>query len=235
MPPSLLVIQPDPIVPLARFGDWLTDEGVELRVVRLFASDPVPTDVLEDGLLVLGGTMSSLDDAGHPWLEQVRSLIRRAADRGVPTLGICLGGQLMAQAFGGVVEPAADGIENGVVEIDWSVAAVEDPLVGGLPDPFRTGEMHHDTITRLPPGAVGLGSTDRTAHQAFRVGECAWGVQFHPELTTSVYRGWIEAEDGGDDEIAELTVGLDDFARREAELHADNALIARRFAQTLRR
>lgn len=227
------MIQPDPIVPLARFGDWLTEAGVELRVVRLFAGDPVPAQVAEDGLLVLGGTMSSLDDAGHPWLEQVRALIRRAAEADRPTLGICLGGQVMAQAFGGTVEPSADGIEHGVVEIQWRPAAAADALVGGLPGPFRTGEMHHDTITRLPAGAVWLGSTQQTAHQVFRVGTCAWGVQFHPELTGAVYRGWIEAEDGSDDEIAELTAGLDDFVRDEEDLHACNALVARRFAALL--
>jgi len=230
---TLLVIQPDPIVPLARFGDWLAEAGVELRVVRLFAGDPVPAEVAEDGLLVLGGTMSSLDDAGHPWLEQVRVLIRRAAEERRPTLGICLGGQVMAQAFGGTVEPSADGIENGVVEIQWRPDAADDALVGGLPAPFRTGEMHHDTITRLPGDAVWLGSTRQTAHQVFRVGACAWGVQFHPELTSDVYRGWIEAEDGSHDEIAELTEGLDEFARDEARLQAGNALVAYRFAALL--
>ncbi len=229
----LLVVQPDPIVPLAGFAEWLRAAGVQVRLVRPFTGEPVPARVDEDGLLVLGGSMSSTDDAGHPWLADVRALMRSAAADGRPTLGICLGGQLMAQAFGGTVEVGDRGLETGVVDVAWRPEVADDPLLGGLPREFPVGQMHHDMISRLPVDATWLASSAQYAHQAFRVGSCSWGLQFHPEVTTDVYRDWVEAEDATDEEAPRLAQALGDFARDEVRVHAANRRIAERFAGLL--
>ena len=94
--PRLLVIQPDPLTVLDRFGEWLADAAVSIEVVRPFAGDVVPEYLRTDGLLVMGGRMSVWHDRDHPWLADVRRLFRHAVQAARPTVGICLGAQLLA-------------------------------------------------------------------------------------------------------------------------------------------
>jgi len=99
-PRRLLVIEHEADAPVALFGEWLTGVGVELEVIRPWKGDPVPSQVATGGLVVLGGAMAAEDDDVAPWLPAVRSLLREAVPAGVPTLGICLGLQLLALGRG---------------------------------------------------------------------------------------------------------------------------------------
>src|SRR3954465_2153829 len=96
--PVVTVIQSPPDVHLDHFAGWLagSNADLELRVVAAFAGEPVPpADEVGDGLVVLGGHMSAHSDADAPWLPEVRALLADASRTGVPTLGICLGAQLL--------------------------------------------------------------------------------------------------------------------------------------------
>jgi GMP synthase (glutamine-hydrolysing) len=124
--------------------------------------------------------MGALDDELAPWLPAVRRLLAEAVNEELPTLGICLGAQLLAVAAGGRVVRGAAGTEAGLVSVSWTAAAHTDALVAALPEPMLTPSLHDDEIVELPAGAVLLGGTATYPHQAFRVGSCAWGVQFHP-------------------------------------------------------
>lgn len=232
--PRLLVIQPDPLGALDRFAEWLTNAGLEVRVIRPFAGEEIPNTLAEDGLLVLGGDMGANDDDEYPWLADIRHLLRHTVDSALPTLGICLGGQLLAKALGGTVTVGDRELEAGVVSISWRPAAHTDTLFADLPTPFLVGAMHDDVVSELPGEAVWLGQGDMYPHQAFRAGACAWGVQFHPEVSCDGYRKWVAAWDGTS-AVAwnRLQQGVADFHRFDDEIAGTTRILAHRFADVI--
>src|SRR5579875_287071 len=176
---EVLVIQPCDDDALGRFEGWLTEHGIALHTVRPYTGDAVPARLAADGLIVLGGDMSSNDDAEYPWLEDIRALYRDAVRRDRPTLGICLGGQLLAQSLGGTVVTGAAGTEAGLVQVTLTAEAAGDPLFGGLAPNVPVASMHGDAIAVLPEDSVLLATGQTYPHQAFRAAPRAWGVQFH--------------------------------------------------------
>lgn len=194
---QLLVIENDPGAPVARLGEWLAESGLRLTVLRPHAGDAIPSvdgDLGTDGLLVLGGEMGAHDDRQAPWLPALRGLLRAAVTRELPTLGVCLGGQLLAAANGGRVAPNPSGPELGAQLVAKRTAAATDPLFGGLPITPDVLQWHFDAIISLPPGAVQLASAPACEHQAFRLGRLAWGLQFHIETTPEIVETWARAD-----------------------------------------
>jgi len=214
--PRVLAVRNDPDDPLGPVADWLRDAGVEPDEVP----DPEVPDSLDGyaGLIVLGGYMGANDEAEHPWLARVKALLREAVTREVPTLGICLGGQLLAAANGGRVERSPDGPEYGAQLVAKRTVAAQDPLFRPLPIAPDVIQWHVDAITRLPPGAIELASSPVCANQAFRLGRLAWGLQFHIETTPELIRRWAV-----DDARALEGYDLEAILRRSDAAHADVA------------
>jgi GMP synthase (glutamine-hydrolysing) len=228
----LLVVQPDNDCTADRFATWLDEVDAELVVCAPADGHAVPTRVDADGLLVLGGDMGALDDDEYPWLADVRLLLAASVHAGVPVLGICLGAQLLAAACGGRVEVGVHGVEAGVVDVRWRDEASYDVLFAGLPDPFPGPSLHGDSIVELPPGAAWLGETDLYSHQAFRVGDRAWGVQFHPEVSLESLTSWsshLTAADWAKCGRAHTDV-VDEMSRCDGEVIAAGRALAHRFA-----
>ncbi|MEV0585195.1 type 1 glutamine amidotransferase [Nonomuraea sp. NPDC050310] len=188
--PRVLAVQNDPKGGPGRFAGWLAEAGIALDVATPFDGSALPDRLEHDGLIVLGGAYLPDDDERAPWLPATRALAGQALERAVPYFGICLGGQLLAQVGGGRVQGDAGAPEHGSTPITVRAEAAADPLFGGLPGTVPAIENHIDAITALPPGAVWLASTERCPYQAFRLGERAWGVQFHPEAGPGRIRGW---------------------------------------------
>ncbi|MBD0421974.1 type 1 glutamine amidotransferase [Streptomyces sp. TRM S81-3] len=188
---QLLVVQNGRSGGPGRFGDWLAEEGVTPDVVRAYAGAALPHS-LEPyrGVMVLGGGYLPDDDDRAPWLPRTRALVAEALGRGVPVFGICLGGQLLAQVAGGTVRGRSGTPEFGSTPLTVRAEAGTDPLFRGLPGRVTGIEHHVDAITALPAGAVWLMESAHCPYQAFRVGDRAWGVQFHPEADAERVRSW---------------------------------------------
>ena len=203
-------------------GSWLVDAGVELVHVAPWNGDPVPQDPSDyDALVVMGGPQQAYDDTAAPWLRETKDLLRRAAAAGVPTLGICLGGQLLAEATGGRVERGANGPEVGARLVAKRDAAWEDELFADVPFTPTVVQWHEDAIVDLPPGAVHLASSSRYDHQAFRIGGRAWGLQFHIETPAEMLRAWSleaggTAEQAGLDPVAVVERAIEELPEVEA-------------------
>jgi GMP synthase-like glutamine amidotransferase len=144
-------------------------------------------------VLVFGGSMHADQDDQHPWLREENTFIQGLLERQVPMLGICLGIQLLAKAEGSAVYPLADGPELGWFPVELTDAAAEDPLFSRLPARFEAFGWHYYTFD-LPERAEELARSAR-CNQAFRLGENAWGVQFHPEVTPDTVRAWLADKD----------------------------------------
>jgi GMP synthase (glutamine-hydrolysing) len=173
-----------------RLAGWLAEAGHELDVVLAHEGAPLPDRLRHDAMIMLGGGYLPGEDDRAPWLADARRLVGQALAEGVPLFGICLGGQMLAEVAGGEVTGDAGAPENGSLPVTIRPETAGDPLFHGLPPVVPAIEHHKDAITGLPAGAVWLAETAACPYQAFRVGERAWGVQFHPEVLPARVRAW---------------------------------------------
>lgn len=186
----ITVIEHEAEAGLGYLAQWL---GLDCEVVRPYLGEEIPARAA-DGLVVLGGAAAAWEDERSPWQPATRDLLRRAVDDGTPTLAVCLGAQLLTMACGGVVERGANGLEVGLREVTALPAAASDPLLSGVGSAVAV-QYHQDAMTRLPDGAVPLMTGSQYPNQAYRLGEAAWAVQFHPEATPEIFASWT-AESG---------------------------------------
>jgi GMP synthase-like glutamine amidotransferase len=223
----LLIIENDPEVPLGILGSLLSQEALSARVLRVHGGESCDSMASVAGLVVLGGAMSTSETERFSFLTKVKRLMQDALDSGLPVLGICLGGQLLAEVAGGQVRYLTDG-EKGLHDIILSGEARRDPLFSGLPERFPVFQWHSDSIL-APESSVLLAGSPRCPHQAFRIGPNAYGIQFHPEVDGSIVASWA-APDPGAAEIEET------FARhRLAGQDAASVQILRNFLRITRR
>jgi GMP synthase (glutamine-hydrolysing) len=198
------IIQSDPRVPAGIYGQYLQDKDILHRTVRLFVDEPLPPPAEVSAVIVLGGTMGVCDEDDFPFLAPLKRFMRAAAEAGTPLLGICLGGQLLAEALGGEVRSRHQG-EKGLQAIHLTADGQSDPLFTGLPATFTAFEWHNDSFC-VPPGALHLAASAGCRGQAFRRRN-AWGVQFHPEVDREIVAAWSVAVDPAGDYSAQFAAG----------------------------
>ena len=184
----LYIIQNDPEVPPGIIAEELDLLGVERLIVHPYRGDELPAFTDVSAVIVLGGTMGANDDTKHPFLSDLKQFIRAVVEQGRPYLGICLGGQLLAAVFGSEVKSDTNG-EKGTYSIMLTDEGLEDRLFHGIAPGFISFQWHNDSFT-IPREAVWLAFTETCHTQAFRIGEKAWGLQFHPEADLETVRNW---------------------------------------------
>jgi GMP synthase-like glutamine amidotransferase len=213
--PKVLFIYNDPTAPEALLGDVFTEQGFDIESVEAVAADRVDNPAVDtefpdptgyDVIVPLGSRWSVYDDAlRRTWVGTQMQMVRDATAAGVGVLGVCFGGQLVAQALGGSVA------RSPAPELGWY------QVESGAADFIPSGpwfEWHSDRFTP-PPGATEIA---RTAHasQAFVLGS-AMGLQFHPEVDNALLELWLAQDSGGD--ITRLGVDIDELRARTAAEH----------------
>jgi GMP synthase (glutamine-hydrolysing) len=198
----------------------LAERGYDVTVIDASA-DAVSSAAREpwDLVVVLGSEDAVYED--HDYIAPEIDLVRERLERGGPTLGICFGAQIMATAIGGSVYRGASGSEIGFSIVEPSEAGASSPLrhFAGVP----VCEWHGDTFS-LPAAVQTLASTERYGNQAFAIGDAAFAVQFHPEVTPDMFDRWV-----GDGLASLAALGIEpDELRAEGAAHLDAAAEASR-------
>jgi len=197
----VLAIVHGPDVGPELFAEVLAEDGHELHEwdIRLNGSPPQEAQAV----LVFGGDQNVGEELRHPWLHEEYEALRRYVERGTALLGVCLGAQTLAHAFGGVVSRAETPLA-GFYETELTGAGADDPVLGVLPRRFEAFNANEYRFT-VPPGATELARGP--VPQAFRLGGRAWAVQFHPEIRRDNVLTWFDG--GSTRPVAEIAAELD--------------------------
>ncbi len=171
-------------------GVALHEQAALIDLWKPWADNRLPTTDAADALVVFGGEQSARDDHTHPYLPALADLMAAYTAAQKPVLGICLGSQLLARAFG-AENHLGTAPEFGWVDVTLTDAGRADPVLSRVPETFPIFQWHSDTFT-LPDGATHLAHSATARHQAFRIGRATYGTQFHFEASRSVVRDWSQ-------------------------------------------
>ena len=185
----VLIVQNYEKTGLGQIGAALAEAGAEIDMRYAHLGDALPDNAAgHDAVVVLGGGQNALDDATSPHFPRLLPLMRDFADSGRAVLGVCLGSQLLARAYG------ADNLIGAASEFGWcevtlTPEAADDPVLSAAPPRFPIFQWHDDTFT-LPRTGTRLAGNMVAHNQAFRVGRAAYGIQFHFEADRPLVRQW---------------------------------------------
>ena len=223
---QVLVIQNDPTSTVSLLGDYLQAAGAKLTTVKPHHGGKLPESPEGfDGAIILGGAQNAHDDARFPAFVPMLDLLRAFHSQAKPLLGLCLGGQLMARAFGEKVR-ANEEFEFGYLPIEITPEGREDPLLKGLAPRQRIMQWHEDTFG-LPEGGVRLMTGATCVNQAFRFGKTAYAFQCHWEVSVENAKDWVEnfghvihdklGESKGAETVARAKTEFEKYGRRATD------------------
>lgn len=194
-----LIVQTGSTLPAVRarhgdFPDWFR-RGLGLHrrdvdVVRAHAGEALPDPDPYAAAIVTGSP--AMVSERRSWSEAAAAWLREAVARGLPILGVCYGHQLLAHALGGHVDYHANGREIGTVGIERLPAAADDALFAAAPLRFAAHASHQQSVLAIPDGAIVLARSAHDPHHALRYAPRVWGLQFHPEFSVEIMRGYLD-------------------------------------------
>ncbi|MCY7393964.1 MAG: glutamine amidotransferase [Leptolyngbyaceae cyanobacterium CAN_BIN12] len=195
--PKLIVIKTGRTMPELQqrrgdFEDWMIEALAvcrsQVETVDVTVGERLPAFHQVSGIVITGS--HAMVTEHHDWSEYSAEWIKVAADKQIPTLGICYGHQLIAYALGGSVDYMPDGREVGTLPVTLHPSAQEDELLHDLPEQILVQLSHRQAVMELPQDTVLLASSDRVPFEAFRYGDRVWGMQFHPEFSMDVMQAY---------------------------------------------
>lgn len=176
------------------FEDWiiekLEDKSRDIFVLDIQNDEELPILGKNDAVILTGSHSMVTDE--EPWSLLLEKWIPKLIDDEIPFLAICYGHQLLAKSLGGVSTYHENGIEIGSVDINLDENSKNDSIFSKLKNSFKAHTVHSQTVVKLPNNAVRLAFNNHDTNHAFRVGSCAWGVQFHPEFDKNVMNLYIK-------------------------------------------
>ncbi|MGZ5043177.1 MAG: glutamine amidotransferase [Methylobacter sp.] len=208
------------------FEDWIIREigptDVGITVVNAMQGEALPPVDSPSGVIVTGSPAMVTDK--DDWMRVLADWIAQVVERNIPLLGICFGHQLLADAMNGRVDYHPDGREIGTVAIRLTAEGKQDKLLGALSDTFLAHTTHAQTVIELPANALRLAENAFEINHAFRLGENAWGVQFHPEFSSDVMRAYVSEQS---DALLKQGYDVEALIAAVADTDAANALLKR--------
>lgn len=226
-----LVIQHVRSEGLGVIAPLLASAGLAPEFVRVYKGDKVPRAIASyPALIVLGGPMGVYEEDVFPFIKDELRLIESALKASTPTLGVCLGSQLLAKAAGARVYKGKKK-EIGWYDVTLTQEGLSDGLLLGMPKVMRVFQWHGDTFD-VPKGAVNLASSEDFPNQLIKAGKAAYGAQFHLEVTEAMIKDWIEVNSGElkslDGEIDPARI-LKETPENIASLHRHGTAFIKRF------
>lgn len=217
--------------------DHLKQKRYTLKTIDLHKGDALPKDLSGvEAVVSLGGPMNVYEEDKFPFLKDEDAFLKKVIREEIPTLGICLGSQLIAKASGAKV------VKSPVKEVGWykiglQKSAQADPFFKGLDKEVDVYHWHED-MWELPKGAVllaGAADVPGCPHQAFKVGKCAYGVQFHVEITDKIIADWCKAyfESSDREKQKKAREMIAAYPRKEKSLKASCRIIYENFTQLI--
>ncbi len=175
-------------------------QGIRTVVLHPYRGEGLPNPEEISGMISMGGPMGANDGDRYPWINQEIELLRLCVDRDYPVVGICLGGQMLSKALGGEVR------QNEVAEVGWIPIQIsdhgeKDKIIGAAGSHPLVYQWHFDTFT-LPPGSTLLAESKACPRQAYKIGEKAYGFQFHPEADHQLVHEWLSIDGVEEDVLA---------------------------------
>ena len=176
------------------FEDWFAaglGDSASVEVVDCTKTEPSTDAGNYAGIIVTGS--AAMVSHREDWSERTGEWLKEAVAQGVPVLAVCYGHQLLAQAMGGSVGPNPGGRQIGSRLINLTAEGKADALLSNLPEQFIAQASHVESVLSLPDGAVRLADMNVDENYAYRIGDHAWSIQFHPEFSADATRGYIRA------------------------------------------
>lgn len=176
------------------FEHWIIDkfENKDKNIVIINAqeNEKLPTLTKNDAVILTGS--HSMVTHEELWSAEVEKWLPKLIEDEVPLLAICYGHQLLAKSLGGVSGYHENGMEIGSVDINLEENAKNDEIFSKLQNSFKAHTIHSQTVIKLPKNAIRLAFNSHDENHAYRVGNCAWGVQFHPEFDKNIMNLYIK-------------------------------------------
>lgn len=218
------------------FDQWTANTlgpiNIDLEIVDAEHGASLPVSAECAGVVITGS--HAMVTANMHWSVRLEEWIRLLLNARIPVFGICYGHQLLAQAAGGLVDFHPRGREIGTVCVHLLPSCSDDPIFQAFPKSFSVHVTHSQTVLRLPKAAVRLAANMHEPNHAFRLGECAWGVQFHPEYDVRIMRSYIreqayELESAGM-EVSRLLDGVSETPAAAQILRTFGSFVVERLA-----